>query len=69
MTMLGKCHEYVNDCNLALGYGIDKSVLCKWKKQTKKICDAACAKNCKLLTRNRPSKIQEKVYKEFSSKV
>ena len=65
---MSKCNESVSDCDIALEYGIDKSVLCKWKKQEKKICDAALHEHSKLLTKNRPSKKHEKIYRELFKK-
>lgn len=37
ITVLGKCLENVDDCDVAQECGTDKSVLYEWKKQEKKL--------------------------------
>ena len=42
----------LTDHNIAFQFGIDKSLVSKWKKQEKKFCDVALTRNLKLLKKS-----------------
>ncbi len=62
-------HNPVSD--VALKYGIDKSMVTKWKKDENKIVDAAGVAHKKHVTKIRPSRKHQKIfnelYKEFTN--
>ena len=64
MMVINACKTHsVNDSDIVLQYNIDKSI--KWKKQEKKICDAACTEQLKMLRKYRPSTRHKEVYKKL----
>ena len=66
MMVINACKTHsVNDSDIVLQYNIGKSIISKWKKQEKKICDAVCTENLKMLRKNQPSTRHKEVYKKL----
>ena len=62
MTVINACkRKRIPDQDIAMEFGIDKSLVSKWKKQEKKICDASVQSHLKILRKNRPSKKHDAV--------
>ena len=69
MTVINACkRKRTPDQDIAMEFGIDKSLISKWKKQEKKICDASVQSHLKILRKNRPSKKHDAVYRKLYKK-
>ena len=70
MTVINACkRKRISDQDIAMEFGIDKSLLSKWKKQEKKICDASVQSHLKILRKNRKSKKHDAVYRKLYKKL
>ena len=63
-----ECDHSKFDTDVAFRYGIDKSLITKWKNNHRFIIDAAVIEHKKLLKKNRPSTRHKRVFIKLNDK-